>query len=188
MPRKVAISIFLALMVFGGLTSAEEVYWSGEGQAVVMLSNPYSDWSRSRPAGIKPRKPRINRLPEYESIVDDYARFLGLDPALIKAIILTESAGDPEAISPKGAVGLMQLMPETAKALGVDPHDPEENILGGIKYFAQMLVRFDGDLLLALAAYNAGPGAVEKHGGIPPYTETMRYVVRVYRTWQRIQD
>lgn len=102
----------------------------------------------------------------------------GLPADLIHGVIQTESGGDSTALSPKGAVGLMQLMPSTARELGVDPTDPVQNILGGAKYLARMKERFGSDQL-ALAAYNAGPGAVEAHGGIPPYRETQDYVKRV---------
>jgi soluble lytic murein transglycosylase-like protein len=102
----------------------------------------------------------------------------GLDPDLIRAVIRTESAGDVSARSSKGAIGPMQLMPGTAAELGVDPTDPVQNIVGGSRYLASLKRRF-GDEKLALAAYNAGPGAVERHGGVPPYPETKSYVRKV---------
>lgn len=107
-----------------------------------------------------------------------------LDPNLVKSIIRAESDFKPKAVSPKGAIGLMQLMPGTAELLGVeDPFDPEENIAGGTKFFGDLMKRF-GDTNLALAAYNAGPGAVEKYDGIPPYKETKDYVKKVNRFWK----
>lgn len=105
----------------------------------------------------------------------------GLDPALVLAVVVRESAGDPGAVSPRGALGLMQLMPATARELGVgDPSDPMQNLVGGSRYLAAMLRRYDGDLDLALAAYNAGPGTVDRLGRrVPNYPETRRYISAV---------
>jgi soluble lytic murein transglycosylase-like protein len=108
------------------------------------------------------------------------AQRFGIPPGMLGAIMQAESGGDPRAVSPKGAQGLMQLMPGTAQEMGVsDPFNPEQNLMGGAGYFRQMLDKFGGDPRLALAAYNAGPGAVQKYGGIPPYRETQEYVERV---------
>ena len=104
----------------------------------------------------------------------------GVEPSLIRAIIHAESAYQPDAVSPRGAQGLMQLMPGTQQDLGVvDVFQPASNINGGTSYLAQMLDEFDGDVRLASAAYNAGPGAVRKYGGVPPYSETKEYVRRI---------
>lgn len=111
-----------------------------------------------------------------------------VDPALVRAVIHAESGFNPKARSRKGAVGLMQLMPATARALGVlDSGAPAQNIRGGVEYLADLLARFKGDISLAAAAYNAGPQAVEKYAGIPPYAETMVYVQRVKILHQRYQ-
>ena len=106
----------------------------------------------------------------------------GLDPRLVIAVIEAESGFDPRARSPKGAMGLMQLMPETAKRFGVrDPWDPVQNLRGGMAYLRWLLDRFDGDLALVLAGYNAGEKAVERYRGVPPFGETRRYVQRITR-------
>jgi hypothetical protein len=110
------------------------------------------------------------------------AQELDIDPQLVMAVIAVESAFNPRAVSPKNAQGLMQLMPETAARFGVrDPFDAKENVRGGTTYLRELLTRFDGDLVLALAAYNAGEGAILSNGGVPPYRETRDYIERVTR-------
>ncbi|MGM0553110.1 MAG: transglycosylase SLT domain-containing protein [Pseudomonadota bacterium] len=117
---------------------------------------------------------------EFADLIRDAADLYDLDPALIRTVIHVESCFDPQAVSRVGAHGLMQLMPATAAELGVtDRFDPIQNIHGGSRYLAAMLERFDGNLDLALAAYNAGPGAVERHGGVPPFRETRTYIERI---------
>jgi len=117
---------------------------------------------------------------------DRYSRAHNLSPALIKAIIRAESNGNRYAVSRKGAKGMMQLMPFTSKRLKVnDPFDPVENIEGGVKYIKELLGAFRGNVVHAVAAYNAGPAAVRKYGGIPPYQETRIYVKRVLGYYQQ---
>lgn len=112
-----------------------------------------------------------------------------IDPAIIKAIVRAESGYDPKAVSKKGARGLMQLMPETAKAMGVDnSFDPEHNIRGGVKYFKMLLDKFDGEMELALAAYNAGTGKVRKYNGVPPYRATKRFIRKVIRYYNYYKE
>ncbi len=110
----------------------------------------------------------------------------GVDVHLLRIVAWKESRGNPRALSPKGAMGVMQLMPATAAALGVDPRDPVANIHGGATYLARQIAQFRS-IPLALAAYNAGPGAVRRYGGIPPYAETRDYVDTIMRRWTGIQ-
>jgi soluble lytic murein transglycosylase-like protein len=125
---------------------------------------------------------------EVTNIINSSARKYGLDPKLIAAVAKNESNFDPNAVSSAGAVGIMQLMPETAKALGVhNLYDPQENVDGGAKYLKELLTTFHGDVTKAVAAYNAGPQAVMNHNGIPPYKETQAYVGKVLQQYRQNQ-
>ena len=116
----------------------------------------------------------------YDHLILKAARDYGIDPAVIKAVIMAESGFNPQAISTAGAQGLMQLMPRTARALEVENAlDPQANILGGTRYLMRLFKRFDGNLELALAAYNAGSRNVRKHNGIPPFKATRRYIAKL---------
>jgi soluble lytic murein transglycosylase len=124
-------------------------------------------------------------IKDYDAIIKRAAKRFSVDPALVKAIIKAESNFDERAISCDGAAGLMQLMPDTAKDIGVsDPMDPEENIMGGVKYLSELLREFK-DLYLAIAAYNAGPSAVRYYKGVPPFSETRRFLKMVLRYYKR---
>ena len=116
----------------------------------------------------------------YEHLIQEAAQAYDLDPALIRAVMRTESAFNAAAVSPVGAMGLMQLMPELAEEMGVaDPFDPRENIMGGAKYLRQLLDAHQGKIDLTLASYNAGPGNVKRYRGIPPFKETRDYVKKI---------
>lgn len=117
------------------------------------------------------------------TLIQQAARDQGLPPAFVESVARIESAFRPDAISPKGAIGVMQLMPETAARLGADPHDLEQNIAAGTRLLRELLQRYDGDVAKALAAYNAGEGAVDRYHGIPPYRETQDYVNKVVRAY-----
>jgi soluble lytic murein transglycosylase-like protein len=120
----------------------------------------------------------------FESLIQQASSKYGVDADLVKAVIQNESAYNPSAVSSAGALGLMQLMPATADSLGVEnPLDPAQNIDGGVKLLRELLNQFGGNLSNTLAAYNAGPGAVQQFGGIPPYQETQTYVRRVLSTY-----
>ena len=125
----------------------------------------------------------------FSQLIEQAAEKYGVDPDLIEAVIQAESNYDADAVSSAGAQGLMQLMPATARSLGVtDAFDPAQNINGGVKLLSQLLNQYDGNVKLALAAYNAGPGAVAKYDGIPPYKETQMYVTRVLDFYQSSND
>lgn len=122
----------------------------------------------------------------YHSHIDYWGKRYNIDPNLIKAIIRAESGFDPYAVSKRGAQGLMQLMPATAREMRVsDPFNPEQNIAGGVRYLRKLLKMFDGDLVLSLAAYNAGPNQVKRAGGVPRITETKQYIKRVLSYYDR---
>jgi len=126
-------------------------------------------------------KDEVNQIAysDWEKELPDIANEYGIKPSLLKAIVLAESNGNPNAVSPDGAIGLGQLMPSTARSLGVEnPFDPIENLRGTARYFSNLLKTFK-NVDLALAAYNAGPGSVERFNGIPPYSETINYIRRV---------
>jgi len=119
------------------------------------------------------------------TMIRDAALRSGLPPKFVESVALVESGFRPDAVSPKGALGVMQLMPGTAKLLGVDPHDSAQNIDAGTRLLRELLLKYDGDVVKALAAYNAGEGAVDKYQGMPPYNETRRYVKKVIDAYQK---
>lgn len=133
------------------------------------------------PLGASPTQQTAKSSPfasQLQALIKQESAHQQVAPHLVEALVKVESGGRSGARSSKGALGLMQLMPGTARTLGVNPLDPQENLSGGIRYLKAMARRF-GDLDLALAAYNAGPGAVEKYGGVPPYKETRQYIQKI---------
>lgn len=136
----------------------------------------------AEPAAPQAQTPPPTATPTPQQLVEEAALKHGLRPEFVRSVAASESAFRADAVSPKGAIGLMQLMPGTAADLGVNPKDPAQNADGGAKYLRQLLEKYKGKpdaVRLALAAYNAGPGAVDKYGTIPPYRETQQYVDRV---------
>jgi soluble lytic murein transglycosylase-like protein len=148
----------------------------------------YNDRPAKRTWTPQPRPTSVPRS-EIDGFIEAHARRQQLDPDLVRAVIQVESAFQPWAESNKGAMGLMQLMPETARVLSVeDPWDPNENLRGGTIYLRHLLDRFGGQLELALAGYNAGPENVDRYGGIPPFDETVAYVEKVLRVYRNEPD
>lgn len=181
----------MALLVLAsGLPASAQIFSYRDADGNLILSNrqPGSDVESIRTYAV-PKAPVLpvtsftagERRSAYDDLILEHSRRHGVRPSLVKAVIQVESAFNPGARSPVGAMGLMQLMPETARSLGVaDAYNPEENISGGVRYLKQLLIRYDEDEALALAAYNAGPGAVDRYGEtVPPYRETKDYVVKV---------
>jgi soluble lytic murein transglycosylase-like protein len=191
--RLVRPIILIALAVFAGAVAAQaETYRLVAPDGTVHFTNAPTDPRYQRLGLVAPSAPSASRagwlrlppngLVRYRDEILAAARRHGVPESLIAAVIRAESAFNPRAVSPKGARGLMQLMPTTASALGVrDVFDPAENIDGGVRHLRALLERFSSDLALALAAYNAGEQAVLAYGGIPPYPETRDYVARVLR-------
>jgi soluble lytic murein transglycosylase-like protein len=136
------------------------------------------------PPGAAPPAPVVSTpaaAADPRDLADAAADRYGLPRELVRGVMAAESGFSMEAISSKGAIGLMQLMPETARDLGVDPNDPAQNVDGGTRYLRDLLLRYNGGLRHALAAYNAGPAAVDKYNGVPPFAETIQYVARIER-------
>jgi soluble lytic murein transglycosylase-like protein len=175
-----------ALLVVAGLSApawADELLYYVEGDRVVFTNTPSRADAKTVPGFAEQVRLARANLPAtpYDGYIEQLARMVGLDPDLIKAVAMVESAFDPSAVSPKGAMGLMQLMPATAAQYGVEnPMDPYENLRAGSRHLRDLLDGFDGNLTLALAAYNAGAGAVRRYGGVPAYRETRDYVQKVH--------
>ncbi len=138
---------------------------------------------------LKSKVDLMSQKANIDEIIETFAQKYDIDGDFIKAMIKQESGFNPKATSKKGAMGLMQLMPSTAKSLGVvDAYNPWENIEGGVKYIKGLMDRFNNDEKLALAAYNAGPNAVKRYGGIPPYKETQNYVKSIMSTYEKLKE
>jgi hypothetical protein len=174
--------LFLSVSVYA------DMYQTVAEDGTVIYSNVQAVGSRTIMKEEKKEHKSISKKrrnsENYHVIVDEKARKHNVDPKLVKAVIAAESGWNPAAISPKGAVGIMQLMPKTANDMGVNNRfNPEQNIEGGVKYLRYLLDKFKGNMTLALAAYNAGPARVEKVKRVPSIPETMNYVRKVMNTY-----
>ena len=189
--------VFILSILLWPVASGADIFRYVDADGVIHYSNTQPDekftlYLREGPKAA-PRAPAsaISGESWMTGYVDRFSRANDLPPALVHAIIKAESNGQRKAVSRKGAMGVMQLMPFTSKRLRVaDPFDPIENIEGGVKYIKELLVTFEGNLTNTVAAYNAGPAAVRKYGGIPPYQETRLYVRRVmdlYRQYSAVE-
>jgi hypothetical protein len=202
-PAALCLGMAIVLLPFA---AAADIYQYVDSDGVVHFTNkpgaPHAKLYLKSPVG--PPRPRpgvvpfapqdrdVSRFTRYDDHIRKAATLYQIPEQLVRAVIKVESDYDPRAISYAGARGLMQLMPETAERLGVrDIHDPRENIFGGVRYLRILANLFNGDLSLTVAAYNAGEGAVMSHRGIPPYTQTRNYVVKVtqyYRRYRTLTD
>ena len=183
-------SLFILTIALGFASpAAAQIYsWRDADGRMVVSDKPRADrgaqttYAVHGSSSIKATIPLAvsHKSAPYDAAINEQARRQGVAEDLVRAVIQVESAFNPYAVSNKGAMGLMQLMPATATELGVkDPFDPEQNIRGGVKYLKQLLVRYDNKVELALAAYNAGIGNVEKYGAVPPFKETRNYVNKI---------
>jgi soluble lytic murein transglycosylase-like protein len=178
-------AVVVALAMLAPLPAAAGVFELTDPEGVTHFTNAPTDPRYRRLPGFSGTAAGWLRMPpavvsRYGAEIDEVATRHGVSPALVRALIRVESGFNPWAVSSKGAQGLMQLMPRTAMSLGVrDAFDPRQNIDGGVRHLRYLIDRYPGNLPLALAAYNAGEGAVDRHGGIPPYQETQQYVRKV---------
>jgi len=166
------------------LTTASGVIVLSESDVVSIEKDDYVPPSAPPPpvTAVATVRPPAKPIPQ---MLDEAAGHNGLPPAFVRSVAKAESGLRSDAKSPKGAIGVMQLMPGTAAALNADPNDPQQNIEAGARYLRDLLVKYDGDAAKALAAYNAGPGAVDRYNGVPPYLETVTYVDRVIQDYKK---
>jgi soluble lytic murein transglycosylase-like protein len=186
---RLLVSAVLLYAALPAAASAQIYSWHEGDGTLVLSSTPKAGASvtyavRNTSSQVRTTRRSMNpRAQEFDPLIAEYAEAHDVRPDLVRAVIQAESAFDPLARSSKGAMGLMQLMPATAAELGVtDPYDPAQNIRGGVAYLKSLLVQYSDNEELALAAYNAGPTAVNRYDGVPPYRETRDYIRRIRNT------
>lgn len=180
--RRILLCLLCVILHIPQAANATVIEFNNDGSVTIFEASDYLANVRHQQ-----KKPKVFKITAIKKPKGDFGRFIdaaalehGIDSRIIHAVIETESLYQPDAVSPKGAQGLMQLMPSTAEQYGAtDLFDPEENINVGTKHLKYLLDKYQGDLPLAIAAYNAGEGAVEKYDGIPPYPETIGYVRKI---------
>jgi len=160
----------------------------GEGTIELPASLVRRIEAEPQPDVAEPQPEKGQETSDVEALIEEAAERYGVPAEILYSVAAVESGYDPRAVSPKGAVGVMQLMPSTASELGADPTDPAENIDAGARYLRDLLLKYDGGLYRALAAYNAGPGAVDRYNGVPPYRETLSYVEKVLKQYRRLAE
>jgi soluble lytic murein transglycosylase-like protein len=180
------VPFVLVLSVLWPQSAAAQLYsWRDAHGTLVVSNRPRADkgdmttYAVAGSRSVRASQPALAKN-RFNDTIEDQASRHGVSADLVRAVIQAESAFNPSAVSVKGAMGLMQLMPATAREFGVsNPFEPEQNITGGVRYLRTLLDRYDNDVELALAAYNAGPGNVEKYGDVPPFKETQAYVKKI---------
>jgi soluble lytic murein transglycosylase-like protein len=183
---RISAAVFALAVATPAVADAQIYAWRDSAGNWVLSDKPKDPSAETRTYAIR-KSPGFTttkgvgpRAAQYDALIEHHATAQGVNPHLVRAVIQQESAFNPRALSHKGAMGLMQLMPATAAELGVaDPYNPGENIRAGVTYLKGLLVRFAENIELALAAYNAGPTAVTKYGAVPPYRETRNYVTKI---------
>jgi soluble lytic murein transglycosylase len=187
----IVISCTIITFFFNNISVFADIYRYIDEDGVMHFTNTPTSSSKQYQLFLRER-PRISSpisTKKYDNIISEASKRWGVSFPLLKAIIKAESDFNPQAVSKKGAKGLMQIMPENFEILGIkDPFNPEENINAGTRYFKQLYDRFKGKLALSLAAYNAGPTAVDRYKTIPPYQETANYVERVLKFYNSYKN
>lgn len=182
--KNIFVILAIALYALAGqpcLAQAQIYSWRDSNGVLTLSDRPKDGGSKAVTVPVGPASVVARTNPQFEPLIRQHASLEGIRAELVRAVIQVESAFNPMAISPKGAMGLMQLMPATAREFGViNPFNPAENIRAGVRYLRQLLDRYGDNEQLALAAYNAGPRAVDKYGNkVPPYKETQNYVKKI---------
>ena len=187
----ITISFALILLVLNDISALADIYRYVDKNGVIHFTNTPASSSHDYELFLReaPKITSQHSSKKYDNLISEASKRWGVSFPLVKAIIKAESDFNPQAVSKKGAKGLMQIMPENFKHLGIkDPFDPTENINAGTRYFKQLYDRFKGKLALTLAAYNAGPTVVDRYKTIPPYEETETYVERVLKYYNNYRN